>query len=386
MLQSCKEARRTDMMLAPGTRLGSYEILAALAAGGMGEVYRARDHRLGRDVAVKVLPRDVSSDPGRLARFEREAKSVAALSHPNIVMLHSIEETNGTRFLTMELVEGQGLDRLVTPAGLPLERVLDIAIPLADALVAAHDRGIVHRDLKPANVMVTREGRVKVLDFGLAKLASSDAARDSGLDATQAETEALTISTAGQVVGTVPYMAPEQLRGGPVDARTDLFSLGIILFELLTGRRPFGGVTSADVGSSILRDPPTPVHSLRADLPSDLERVIGRCLEKDPERRLQTARDVRNELELLRRVIEKGDAGTSTMSTPGAAIRPNQPAAPAPAKESPSIAVLPFVNRSRDEDDEYFSDGLADELLNVLAKIRGLRVAARSSAFTFKGM
>jgi serine/threonine protein kinase/predicted Zn-dependent protease len=360
------------MTLTPGISLGCYEIIAPLGAGGMGEVYRARDTRLGREVAIKVLPEDVASHPDRLARFEREAKAVAALSHPNIVVLHSIEEADGIRFLTMELVEGQALDRLVTPGGLPVPRVLDLAIPLADALVAAHERGVVHRDLKPANVMVTREGRVKVLDFGLAKLASSDPA----MDATQAATIASPISTVGQVVGTVPYMAPEQLRGEPVDARTDLFSLGILFYELVTGRRPFGGATSAEVTSAILRDAPTPVQSLRADLPPDLERIIGRCLEKDPERRVQTAKDVRNELELVRRALESlASSGSSAGRAP----------APAPAKDVPSIAVLPFVNRSRDEDDEYFSDGLADELLNVLAKIRGLRVAARSSAFTFKG-
>jgi len=242
------------MSLTIGTRLGPYEIAALLGAGGMGEVYRARDPRLGRDVAIKVLPREVASDPDRLARFEREARAVAAVNHPNIVVLHSIEEDNGTRFLTMELVEGESLDRLVTPGGLPLERVLDLAIPIADALVAAHTRGVVHRDLKPGNVMVTRDGRVKVLDFGLAKATTGD----SELAATQAATIVSPISNVGQVVGTVPYMAPEQLRGAPADARADLFSLGILIYELVTGRRPFGGATSVEVSSSILRDTPPP--------------------------------------------------------------------------------------------------------------------------------
>ncbi len=366
------------MTLTAGARLGAYEIVAPLGAGGMGEVFRARDSRLGREVAVKVLPAAVSSHPDRLARFEREAKAVAALNHPNIVTLHSIEETDGIRFLTMELVEGQSLDRLIIPGGLPLSRVLDLAIPLADALVAAHEKGVVHRDLKPANVMVTREGRVKVLDFGLAKLSSVEAAPE----AAQAMTMQSPISTAGQVVGTVPYMAPEQIRGEAVDARTDLFALGIIVYELVTGRRPFGGATSADVTSAILRDPPAPPRTYRGDLPPDLERIIGRCLEKDPERRVQTAKDVRNELELLCASIASGVSSASRASRSSAS---DPSIATAPAKEVPSIAVLPFVNRSRDEEDEYFSDGLADELLNVLAKIRGLRVAARSSAFTFKG-
>src|SRR6185369_17193666 len=203
------------MPLTPATRLGPYEIVALLGAGGMGEVYRARDARLGRDVALKVLPEALALSPDRLARFEREAKTVAGLNHPNIVVLHSIEEDRGTRFLTMELVEGQSLAALVTPGGLPFAQLLELAIPLADALAAAHEKGVVHRDLKPANVMVTREGRVKVLDFGLAKLVQAE----PDLDATQAATIASPISDVGQVVGTAPYMAPEQIRGEPVDAR-----------------------------------------------------------------------------------------------------------------------------------------------------------------------
>ena len=285
------------MTLVAGTRLDSYEIVGPLGAGGMGEVYRAKDTRLGREVAIKVLPAAVAADPARLARFEREAKAVAALNHPNIVVLYSIEEAAGVRFLVMELVEGEGLDRLVTAGGLPLDRALALATPIADALAAAHERGVIHRDLKPANVMVTREGRVKVLDFGLAKLGTSDTSQDE----TQALTVAAPLSSLGQVMGTVPYMAPEQLRGETADARTDLFAFGILFYELLTGRRPFSGATSADVSSAILRDPHPPVLESRADLPADLERIVGRCLEKDPERRFQTAKDVRNELELVRR-------------------------------------------------------------------------------------
>jgi len=240
------------MPLDPATRLGAYEIVAPLGAGGMGEVYRARDTRLGREVALKVLPADVAADAEHLARFEREARTVAALNHPNIVMLHSIEEHAGTRFLTMELIEGRTLATLVAPGGLPLARVLELAVPLADALVAAHDKGIVHRDLKPANVMVTADGRVKVLDFGLAKL--TRVAPD--LVATQASTLASPTTTGGEVLGTVPYMAPEQIRGEIVDARTDLFAFGVVLYELAGGRRPFAGPTAADVGSAILRDVP----------------------------------------------------------------------------------------------------------------------------------
>ncbi len=352
------------MSLNPGTRLGTYEILGPLGAGGMGEVYRAKDLRLGREVAVKVLPSEVASSPDRLARFEREARTVAGLNHPNIVTLHSVEDADGIRFLTMELVEGQTLSDLVPAGGLPPSRVLELAIPLADALVAAHERGVIHRDLKPGNVMVTRDGRVKVLDFGLAKMVREDS---SSPELTLAATMESPLSSDGQVLGTVPYMAPEQLRGETADARSDLFAFGIMLYELATGRRPFTGDSSAEVASSILRDLPAPLSQVRADVPGDLERIVSHCLEKSPRERVQTALDVNNELRRLRKVLERGE--------------PEKRAAETVA----SIAVLPFVNRSASADDEYFSDGLADELLNVLAKIRGLHVTARSSSFHFKG-
>ena len=353
------------MPLTPGARLGPYEIVAPLGAGGMGEVYRARDPRLQRDIAIKVLPADAASSPEWLVRFEREATTVAGLNHPNIVVLHSIEEAGASRFLTMELVEGRSLAALVTPGGLPLAQLLDLAIPLADALVAAHERGVVHRDLKPANVMVTREGRVKVLDFGLAKLTGVN----PDPSATQAATLAAPLSGAGQVVGTVPYMAPEQLRGAAVDARSDLFSFGVLVYELAAGKRPFAGRSHADVTSAILRDAPPPLAGLRGDLPDELAHVVERCLEKNPRERFQTALDVLNELRSIRRMLERGAARAPRPYTDKVA----------------SIAVLPFVNRSASSDDEYFSDGLADELLNVLAKIKGLRVSARASSFHFKG-
>src|SRR5215831_12421003 len=197
------------MSLAPGTHLGPYEILAPLGAGGMGEVYRAKDLRLGREIALKVLPAEMSASPERLARFEREARTVAGLNHPNIVVLHSVEDQGDVRFLTMELVEGQSLDHALVPGGLPIARVIELGIALADALAAAHEKGVIHRDLKPANVMLTKDGRVKVLDFGLAKLATPE----SNPDITSAATMTTPLSDAGHVVGTVPYMAPEQLRG-----------------------------------------------------------------------------------------------------------------------------------------------------------------------------
>jgi serine/threonine protein kinase/tetratricopeptide (TPR) repeat protein len=356
------------MPLIPGSRLGPYAVLGTIGSGGMGEVYRARDERLGRDVALKILPADVADSAERLARFQREARTVAALNHPGIVTLFSIEEADGLHFITMELVEGRSLDALVAAGGLPVPRVLDLAIPLADALAAAHERGVVHRDLKPANVMVTPAGRVKVLDFGLAKAAATP----SSIDLTQAATMPTPISTAGQVVGTMPYMSPEQLRGDESDARSDLFAFGIVMYELLAGQRPFRGHTPVDLTSSILRDEPPELAGLRPDLPADLVRVVERCLEKEPRSRWQTALDVHSELKRVKR----GLLGSTTAAP---AARPD------PVAEPPSIAVLPFVNRSRDEEDEYFADGLADELLAVLAKIKGLRVASRTSSFQFKG-
>ena len=352
------------MPLSPKTRLGTYEILGSLGAGGMGEVYRARDTRLGREIAIKVLPEEVASSPDRLARFEREAKAVASLNHPNIVTLHSIEESAGTRFMTLELVEGQDLSTLVTPGGLPPGRVLDLVIPVADALVAAHEKGVVHRDLKPANVMLTRQGRIKVLDFGLAKLTHKKADLQRSQTATMPQ-----LSMIGEVLGTAPYMAPEQILGEAVDARTDLFSFGILVYELAAGRRPFAGNTLWELAAAIMRESPPSLTSVRSDIPGELERVVSRCLEKQPHDRFQTALEILSELRELNRTL--GHGGPTQLK-------------PIPDQVA-SIAVLPFANRSRDADDEYFSDGLADELVHMLAKVRGLRVAARASSFHFKG-
>jgi len=349
------------MSLTPATRLGPYEIIAPLGKGGMGEVYRARDTRLGRDIALKRLPDDVASSPDRLARFEREARAVAALNHPSIVTLHSIEDHEGTRFLTMEVIEGRSLDQHILPGGLPVTRVLEVGITLADALAAAHGKGVVHRDLKPANVMLTPEGRLKVLDFGLAKLAGSDVD-----PATVDTTVTAPLTAAGTVMGTVPYMAPEQLVGGSVDARTDLFSLGILLYELATGRRPFEGASLPEVSAAILHKEPPPLAGVRRDLPSDLGRIITRCLAKDPDRRIQTAKDVRNELELVRRAMETG------------------PLAAVVAAEVPSVAVLPFTTTGRGEEDEDFADGITVDVIAHLCKVRTIRVISRASVMPFR--
>src|ERR1700730_10576642 len=300
------------MPLSAGTRLGAYEILSLLGAGGMGGVYRGRDPKLGRELAIKVLPEAVAQDAERLARFEREARSLASLNHPNIVTIFSVEEADGSRFLAMELVDGESLDTLIAPGGLPLSRFFEIGVPLADALSAAHERGIVHRDLKPGNVMVTSEGRVKVLDFGLAKLEAAD----SNTDLTNTPTESRAdLTSEGQVFGTVAYMSPEQARGAKVDARSDVFSLGVVLYQMVTGERPFQGASAVDMISAILRDTPPSVTDRRGDLPPHLARIVRRCLEKDPRDRYQTSRDVFNELRDLRAET----ASASSVSSPRSA-------------------------------------------------------------------
>ena len=288
-----------------------YRVIAQIGAGGMGEVYLAFDTKLDREVALKVVPKEFAADPRRLARFEREAKSIAALNHPNIVTIHSFEEDQGIHFLTMELVEGKSLAQMVPREGLTLAQVLEIAGPLTEALAAAHERGIVHRDLKPGNVMVTHDGRVKVLDFGLAKLLSDDTEGKLEFEASEAPTATVALTAAGIVVGTVPYLSPEYLDGQIADHRTDIFSLGVVLYEMVTGLLPFRGSSGPAVMSSILRDEPRPVSDLSPDTPAHLVRVIERCLEKDPEKRYQSASDVGYELGTM-----TGDSRTSQRVTP----------------------------------------------------------------------
>jgi Tol biopolymer transport system component len=271
----------------------------------MGEVYRAHDPHLGRDIAIKVLPVAAASDEERRGRFEREARAVAALNHPNIVTIHAVEEAGGVPFFTMEYIEGRTLRDLIPEHGLPLDQLLKIAIPLTDAVSAAHQRGILHRDLKPANVMLTADGRVKVLDFGLAKLKEA-LAEQAG------ETRAATEATGeGRVLGTAAYMSPEQAEGKPLDARSDVFSLGVVLYEMATGQRPFKGDTNVSVISSILKDTPGSVTELRPELPRDLGKIVRHALNKDPEHRYQTAKDLRNDLEALKADLDSGELPAS---------------------------------------------------------------------------
>ena len=353
-----------------GRQLGTYEVLSLLGAGGMGQVYRARDTKLDRDVALKILPDAFARDVDRLARFRREARAVAALNHPHIVTIFSIEEHDDVPFMTMEFIEGGTLDQGIPAGGLSLSRFFDIAIALADALSAAHRKHIVHRDLKPANVMVTDEGVVKVLDFGLARAVD--------VDPVLLEEEVTYLETkVGTIVGTMPYMSPEQIEAKPLDHRTDLFSLGVVLYELSTGQRPFQGDSGPALISSILKDHPEPVGKRRSDIPEDVSRLIDQCLEKDPRGRIQTAHEMLVELKAQRRAWESSAGGALRSTTPVSTPRPSERVA--------SIAVLAFTDMSAAKDQDWFCDGIAEEILNALTPLKGLRVAARTSAFSFKG-
>lgn len=352
----------------------------------MGEVYLAEDTRLRRRVALKVLPESVVGDIRRLGRFQREAQAASALNHPNILTVHEFGEEKGVHFLVSEFVKGRTLRELIEGDSIPLSQAIDITIQIGSALQAAHDAGIIHRDIKPDNVMLRDDGYVKVLDFGLAKIsdkASADSMTSAPDDATQIQlrTHAFTI------MGTAAYMSPEQARGHEVDTRTDIFSLGIVLYELLTRHQPFTGETINHTLVAIIEKDPPPVSMLVDDLPDEIERVVEFALAKNAGERYQSAKHLINDLTTLEKRLEF-EAELSRTSPPDR-IDPRTQSLSAEAtmqiEVNNAIAVLPFVNMSREEDGDYFSDGLAEELLNVLSKIRGIRVAARTSAFSFKG-
>jgi serine/threonine protein kinase len=377
------------MSLVSGTRLGSYEIVSAIGAGGMGEVYRARDTKLDRDVAVKVLPLNALSDPHARTRLAREARVVASLNHPSICTVHDVGEADGLIYVAMELIEGRPLADLIPRDGFAPEQLLRYAIQIADALGHAHQRGIVHRDLKSANVVITPQGRVKVLDFGLAVRQPrdiDDATRSAVLD------------QPGTVAGTIPYMAPEALRGGVADPRSDVWSFGILLYEMASGRRPFHSATGPDMTSAILRDDPP---ALPAGVPPGIAAIIGRCLRKQPEHRYADAGGLDAALTAVqagstvaaprslhsrRAIVVALGVLVVAIATVLVAVRNRGSHSPvtAAAQNVQSLAVLPLEDLSGDKAQDYFSDGLTEELITRLSKINGLSVTSRSVVMRFK--
>src|SRR5712692_9888638 len=431
------------MSLTTGTKLGRYEIRSKIGAGGMGEVYLAQDTKLDRKVALKILPAEVAAHPDRMRRFVQEAKAASALNHPNIITIHEIDDTDSGHIIATEFIDGETLRQHIRKAPLKLGDVLDVSAQIASALSAAHAAGIVHRGIKSENVMLPRDGIVKVLDFGLAKL-TERLAPDS-VD-TEAATKALVQTEPGVVLGTTAYMSPEQARGLAVDARTDIFSLGVVIYELVAGQAPFGGTTRSDLIAALLEREPPPLARFTPEAPAELERIVMKALAKDPDERFQTARDLLIDLKRLKQKLDV-DAELERTSAPelrsgGGDAKPSQAreaisTAPRATAQTAfgsssatssaeylvsgikqhklaaaiallvlvtgaaglsvylysrntevtieSIAVLPFVNQNHDPDSEYLSDGVAESIINSLTQLPTLKVMARSAVFRYKG-
>jgi serine/threonine protein kinase/tetratricopeptide (TPR) repeat protein len=385
------------MTLSAGTRLGPYEVLSLLGIGGMGEVYRGRDPRIGREVAIKVLPESFSKDADRLRRFEKEARSAGVLNHPNVLVVYDVGEHGGSPYIVSELLEGQTLRERLGQGPLPGLEAIAYGVQIAHGLAAAHEKGVVHRDLKPENLFLTLDGRVKILDFGLAKLTQPEMAA-----AEAAEGATLSAATeSGVTLGTVGYMSPEQVRGLPADARSDIFSLGAVLYEMATGKRAFRGISPAETMSMILKEQPPAVGDANPVAPPGLDRVVRRCLEKEPARRFQSATDI---------AFALADGSTETAApralrrpafrparlVPLAAVallaiglllwrRPPRPTVGGGPTRFSSLAVLPLQNLSHDPEQEYFSDGMTEALISRLAQVGALRVISRTSTMLYKG-
>jgi eukaryotic-like serine/threonine-protein kinase len=383
-----------------GQTISHYRIVEQLGAGGMGVVFKAQDSRLERAVALKFLPEKLAQEPQALERFRREARAASALNHPGICTIYEIGEQDGREFIAMEFIDGETLRNHIHGNPLPVEELLELGIQIAEALDAAHAEGIIHRDIKPANIFVTKRGRAKVLDFGLAKLVPKGVAVADGDSGGESSTST---SIVGIISGTPSYMSPEQVRGDNLDARTDIFSLGLVLYEMATGRQAFGGGTGGAIIEAVLTRPPVSARSINPDIPPALEAVIEEALHKDREQRYQHTAELLADLQRLKRDIDSGrrnQAGDSTSllaSTAGPAsstgvsrsrVATQQSGsfrAPRVSKTIDSLAVLPFENVSRDPENDYLSDGITGSLINNLATVPKLRVMAQSTVFRYKG-
>ncbi|HEY7160631.1 MAG TPA: protein kinase, partial [Acidobacteriota bacterium] len=390
------------MRLEPGTQLGHYKIISTLGTGGMGEVYRAKDLRLGREVAIKVMPESLAQDPDLLVRFEKEAKALAVLAHPNILTIFDFGNDNGISYTVTEILDGEPLRSKISGSRLSWKQVVEISGAIAEGMSAAHSKGIIHRDLKPENIFLCSDGRIKILDFGLVHWNPKVAVEQMSSASTQLPPTEVT-----RLMGTVPYMSPEQLSGSKIDFRTDIFSFGCILYEMISGTHPFLRKTFMETVAAILKDEPPKPSMREADTPPPLERMLFRCLNKNPDDRYHSAKDLAYDLASLRNDFVSPSpipvqpispakkhspvpwivAGSLTIFVIILAVfllRQKQTASPIPQKVERSIAVLPFSNMNTDKEDEYFSDGITEDIITHLSKIGDLKVVSRTSSMRYK--